>query len=223
MSCKVHALACTVWDYHQLDHKITPSDCLFVLCSNDVRVAEYAAKLYLDGFAPYLIFSGGVGELTKGLFEHSEAEAFAAIAIDMGVPEAAIIIEPQSTNTGENIQFTRALLDGKGLDPERLILVQKPFMERRTYATFMKQWPGKVVQVTSPPISFDDYPNELLSYSDVINVMLGDLQRIKMYPSYGYSIEQIIPDNVWLAYEALIDLGFNAHTLRLEEACSDRI
>lgn len=213
MSSHIHALATKVWNYHLLNHEITPSDCILVLCSNDIRVAEHAAKLYLDGYAPYIVMSGGVGALTQGVFERSEAEAFATVAMDMGVPEDAILIESQSTNTGENVQFTQALLAEKGLDPQRLILVQKPFMERRTYATFMHQWPGKTVTVTSPSISFDNYPNEQLSYSDVINVMLGDLQRIKVYPSYGFAIEQPMPDEVWQAFEALVALGFNEHLL----------
>ncbi|KHT61868.1 hypothetical protein RJ45_20255 [Photobacterium gaetbulicola] len=213
MPSRVHALASMVWNYHHLNHTLSPSDCIFVLCSNDIRVAEHAARLFLDGYAPYIVFSGGEGELTRGMFKRSEAEAFAEVAMDMGVPEHAILIEPQSTNTGENVQFTRALLEVKGLDPACLILVQKPFMERRAYATFQQNWPGKKVLVSSPPIDFDEYPNETLSYSDVINVMLGDLQRIRVYPSYGYSVEQDIPDEVWQAYQQLVGLGFEEHLL----------
>ncbi|MBY5946317.1 YdcF family protein [Photobacterium rosenbergii] len=213
MPSNVHALATKVWDYHHLYHTLSPSDCIFVLGSNDIRVAEYAAKLFLEGYAPFIVFSGGEGELTRGMFKGSEAEAFAEVALDMGVPEDAILLEPQSTNTGENVQFTRALLEMKGLEPESFIIVQKPFMERRAYATFQQNWPGKKVKVTSPPIAFDEYPNETLSYSDVINVMLGDLQRIKVYPSYGYSVEQNIPDEVWQAYKKLVDLGFKEHLL----------
>lgn len=213
MPSNVHALATKVWDYHHLNHTLSPSDCIFVLGSNDIRVAEHAAKLFLEGYAPFIVFSGGEGELTRGMFKGSEAEAFAEVALDMGVPEDAILLEPQSTNTGENVQFTRALLEMKGLEPESFIIVQKPFMERRAYATFQQNWPGKKVKVTSPPIAFDEYPNETLSYSDVINVMLGDLQRIKVYPSYGYSVEQNIPDEVWQAYKKLVDLGFKEHLL----------
>ncbi|MGF1734619.1 YdcF family protein [Photobacterium satsumensis] len=213
MPTKVHALATKVWNYHHLNHTLTPSDCIFVLCSNDIRVAEYAARLFLEGYAPYMVFSGGEGELTRGMYKGSEAEAFAEVALDMGVPQHAILLEPQSTNTGENVQFTRALLEMKGLDPESLIIVQKPFMERRAYATFQQNWPGKKVAVTSPNIDFDEYPNETLSYSDVINVMLGDLQRIKVYPSYGYSVEQEIPEDVWKAYQQLVDIGFKEHLL----------
>lgn len=207
----VHVLAKKIWDYHLLNQTLEKSDCIFVLCSNDVRVAEHAAKLYLAGYAPYIVFSGGEGELTKGLFGCSEAEYFAHIAVDMGVPLENILIEPQSTNTGENVQFTRELLESKDLTPNKMILVQKPFMERRTFATVMRQWPEKEIIVTSPDISFDEYPNEGLSYSDVINVMLGDLQRIKYYPQYGYSIPQDIPQDVWKAFECLVALGFDEH------------
>ncbi|MEZ8095462.1 YdcF family protein [Photobacterium swingsii] len=215
MAKQLHALAQKVWDYHKLDHTLIKSDCIFVLCSNDVRVAEYAAQLYLDGYAPFIIFSGGVGELTQGMFEGSEAEHFAQIAADFGVPESKILVEPQSTNTGENIQFTQALLENEGLDPQHFILVQKPFMERRTYATFMRQWPNKHCVVTSPAISFDNYPNDVISYSDLINVMLGDLQRIRVYPEFEYAIEQPIPDDVWQAFESLVDVGFKEHLLTL--------
>lgn len=86
-------------------------------------------------------------------------------------------------------------------------------MERRTYATFMRQWPNKQCIVTSPAISFDEYPNDVISYSDLINVMLGDLQRIRVYPDFEYAIEQSIPDDVWLAFQSLVDIGFTEHLL----------
>lgn len=49
----------TLWDYMQLKHELKPADCLFVMCSNDVRVAEHAAKLYHQKLAPLIVFSGG--------------------------------------------------------------------------------------------------------------------------------------------------------------------
>lgn len=214
MSSTAHALAQKVWDYHQLNHTLVPSDGLFVLCSNDLRVAEYAAELYLQGYAPWIAFSGGVGALTEGLFDCSEAEVFAAVAQDMGVPKEAIYIEPASTNTGENIRFTRTLLEDKGLSAERLILVQKPFMERRAYATCQRLWPEQAVIVTSPRISLDDYPNESLTYAEVINVMVGDLQRVMDYPQKGFSVKQDVPIDVLSAYEKLVGLGFDGHLIQ---------
>ena len=130
----------TLWDYMQLKQELTPADCLFVMCSNDLRVAEYAAKLYQQKLAPLLVFSGGEGRFTDGLFDRSEAETFAEIAKLAGVPNEAILIETQSSNSGENVRFTEQLLIEKGVNCESLILVQKPFMERRAIATFEKQW-----------------------------------------------------------------------------------
>ncbi len=57
----------------------------------------------------------------------------------------SILIEKNSTNTGENVQFTRKLLAEHGLDPQKFIVVQKPYMERRAFATFLRYWPEKEV------------------------------------------------------------------------------
>ena len=43
----------------------------------------------------------------------------------------------------------------------------------------------------------------------VINIMVGDLQRIKIYPAKGFQTYQQIPDDVWQAYERLVELGFD--------------
>ena len=132
----------------------------------------------------------------------------------MGVSEARIIVENKSTNTGENIRFTQKILKEKGLDFHRFIIVQKPYMERRSYATFKKNWPEKSVTVTSPKISFENYPNEEISMAIVIQSMVGDLQRIKAYPKLGFQIEQEIPQEVWQAFEQLVKLGFNQHLIK---------
>jgi uncharacterized SAM-binding protein YcdF (DUF218 family) len=214
----IDQLAQKIWDYHRLNHKLEKSDVILALGSNDLRVAEYAADLYLQGWAPLLVFSGNVGALTRERFNKPEAELFAEIALKKGVPESAMLIEAESTNTGENIAFSRRLLESKGgysgKGPSSLILTQKPYMERRAYATFMKFWPGKRVIVASPPISFSEYPTEDLPKDLVINIMVGDLQRIRIYPSLGFQIEQEIPDDVWRAFETLVELGYDRHLIK---------
>ena len=83
------------------------------------------------------------------------------------------------------------MLAEHGLDPQSFILVQKPYMERRSFATFRKVWPEKRVIVTSPQVSFDDYlnkySNDTLSPDDVVSIMVGDLQRVKVYAESGLS------------------------------------
>ena len=86
-------------------------------------------------------------------------------------------------------------------------------MERRTYATIKVHWPDNKIIVTSPPIDFDDYPNKEISKDDLINIMVGDLQRIKLYPEKGFQVYQEIPKDVLDAYEKLINLGFDKHII----------
>lgn len=209
----VESAARLIWDYHHMNHPLQKSDCIFALGSHDLRVAEWAAELWLKGWAPLLLLSGGLGNFTQGMWTEKEADKFAKIAQTMGVPETAILIENKSTNTGENIQFSKNLLSNHQLDPQRFIVVQKPYMERRSYATFKKNWPEKELLVSSPPISFDDYPNEEIPLERVINIMVGDLQRIKEYPAKGFQIEQPIPVEVWEAFELLVNEGYDKHLI----------
>jgi len=68
--------------------------------------------------------------------------------------------------------------------------------------------------VTSPQISFEDYSNEEIPMERVINIMVGDLQRIHLYPEKGFQIYQEIPADVWQANEELIALGFDQHLVK---------
>jgi uncharacterized SAM-binding protein YcdF (DUF218 family) len=196
-----------------MDHQLEKADAILVLCSHDKRVAETGAQLFMEGWAPLLIFAGGLGSVTREMWTQPEADQFAEIAIGMGVPSDKILIENRSSNTGENITLTKQLLEEKQINPQKFILVQKPYMERRSFATFKKLWPEKEVLVTSPQVSFEEYlreyTNEQLSKDDVISIMVGDLQRIKLYPMKGFQIHQEIPVDVWKAYEELVKAGYD--------------
>ena len=211
---EVLLLAQHLWNFHHMNHELAKSDCILALGSHDLRVADRAAELYLQGWAPLVIMSGGLGNFTQNMWTESEADKFAAIAIERGVPANAILIENRSTNTGENILLTQQLLAKKGLDPQNFILVQKPYMERRSYATFKKQWPDKNLLVTSPQIPFDEYATNDIPLERVINIMIGDLQRIRLYPARGFQIYQEIPTEIWDAYERLVQLGFDKHLMK---------
>lgn len=211
---EVISLGLQLWNYHHMKHNLGKSDCILALGSHDLRVAERAAELYLQGWAPLVIMSGGLGNFTQEMWTESEADKFAAIAVQKGVPADAILIENKSTNTGENILFTQQLLQQKGLTPQNFIVVQKPYMERRSFATFKKHWPDKNLLVTSPQISFDEYPTDEIPLDKVINIMIGDLQRIRLYPAKGFQIYQEIPLYISDAYERLVQLGFDKHLMK---------
>lgn len=218
MENRIWQAASKIWDYHKLNHQIEPADAVLVLCSHDERVAERSVELYQSGLAPLVIFSGGSGSITSRLWQEPEADRFARIAIANGVPKEKVLTETKSTNTGENILFTKEMLDKLGLEFRKFVLVQKPYMERRSYATFRKLWPEKEVMVTSPQISFEEYlqtyANRSLTSADVIGIMVGDLQRIRLYPASGFQIEQEVPPDVLAAFDELVTAGFTKYLIQ---------
>ncbi|HUB93562.1 MAG TPA: YdcF family protein [Verrucomicrobiae bacterium] len=206
-----------IWDFMQMNMTLQKSNAIFALCSHDIRVAERTLNLYRDRYASWVIISGGAGRLTKNMFSKPESEVFKDILVNGGIPESKIIVEPKASNTGENVRFTFDLLSSSGMDFDSFILVQKPYMERRTYATFKKQWPNPRTQifVTSPKLSYEEYVNGgILSKDEIISLMVGDTQRIREYPKMGFQIEQDIPKPVWNAYESLITAGYTKHLLQ---------
>ncbi|OYV07208.1 MAG: hypothetical protein CFE26_02225 [Verrucomicrobiales bacterium VVV1] len=199
--------ALILWNYHQVHHKPVESELIFVLGSNDLRVADRAAELFHQDLAPRILFSGGTGRLTE-VWTETEAEQFAARARELGVPDEAILIENRSTNTGENIRFSRELLLEKGLSPKSILAIQKPYMERRVLAAMEVQWPGVSLRVTSPQLSFTDYCTDGIPERLAIEAMVGDFQRILDYPALGFASVQAVPPTVMEAFENLRRQGF---------------
>ena len=211
----IDGYAKVVWDYLCLHAPIQPSTVILGLGSHDVRVAERAAQLYLVGYGEHLLFSGAYGLGTSGRFTEPEAQVFARRAIQLGVPADQILTEEAATNTGANITLAAKLLAERGMYPQSILLVTKPYMERRAWATFKKQWPSPQprVTVTSPQIDYDHYFVGAYPKSQETRIMLGDMERIKEYPKFGYQIEQEIPSEVWAAYEQLVRLGYGGRTI----------
>lgn len=210
----VHDKARILWDYHNLDLGLYPSDFILALGSHDTRVADHSAHLLLQGLAPILITSGGLGKVTRNNWKSSEGERFAERAMELGVPKSKILIEKTATNTGDNVNKTRDLLAQHGLNVSRGILVTKPYMRRRAYATAAKQWPEISWLVSSPLLSYDEYPDENVPMEQMIELMVGDLQRIKVYAETGFQVAQVIPNIVWQCYEDLVQCGFDKYVIK---------
>ena len=208
-----------IWDYHHLNQDVVSADGIIAFGSHDLHVAERAAELYLSGYGKYIIFTGGLGRITQKIWHKPEANKFAEIAIAKGIPENVIYIENVSSNTGENIRFTKKLISDKAISIDSVIVVDKPFKERRLFATLKKQWPELSFLVTSPKNSFEEYMSyyqnsEELSVDDFINIMVGDLQRIDAYGNNGFQIKQDIPDVVWNAFQILVKEGYDKQLIK---------
>jgi uncharacterized SAM-binding protein YcdF (DUF218 family) len=206
-------LAEILWNYHRLNQRLVRADFIVGLGSYDLRVAERCAELYSDNWAPSIIFSGHLGSWTRALWDRSEAEIFADHAIGRGVPANRIMLESKSTNIGENLRFTKELLRTMNIDATAIIIVTKPSTERRAYARFKKVWSEISVAVTSPQIGFSEQFDGGIQ-ENLIHEMVGDTQRMKIYPDLGFQVSQEIPDEVWHAYEELVLRGYDKHMVK---------
>ncbi len=209
----VDALAKIIWDYMRLNQNPQKADVIIGLGSHDLGVAEYCAKLYLEGFAPLILFTGneGAGKDISGFDGEPEAIAFKKEAMKLGVEEGDILVETAATNTGENIVKSAELLRSQELKLAKVMVVSKPYMDRRVFATLMAQWPKPQPEfsVVSQPVDYSEYMNSKDHLKDAnINIMVGDLKRIKEYPKLGFQIEQDIPSEVWDAYLTLTHMGY---------------
>lgn len=208
-----------LWDYHHLNQVIVKSEGILAFGSHDLHVAERAAELYLSGYGKYIIFTGGLGRITQKIWRKAEAIKFAEIAVLKGVPRRAIFVEDKSSNTGENIEYTKKVISDNKISIDSVIVVDKPFKERRIYATLKKQWPELNFTVTSPQSTFEEYiqyyqNSSELRVDDFINIMVGDLQRIDLYGKNGLQISQNIPDCVWDAYNTLVKDGYDKQLIK---------
>lgn len=109
----VHTDAKVLWEYHHLHQSLEKADAILGFGSHDLHVAERAAELYLAGYGKYLVFTGGLGRITKHIWNKPEAIAFAETAVKRGVPRKKIFTESASTNTGENISNTKLFAKAK--------------------------------------------------------------------------------------------------------------
>lgn len=210
----VWADAQLVWAFHQMGHVPRPCSVGLGLGSYDIGVAKYAAELFHSGLFPVLVFSGSNDLMTADRFPRGEAIHFGECARLLQVPAEAIVLEPRATNTGENIQFSRKVLSDSGVDVDSVLVISKPYMQRRACATINRLWPEVEVVCASEDISLTRYVERVGDAKMVIDMIVGDLQRLIVYPEMGFAVEQEIPDNIRAAFRRLVRSGFDSRLLR---------
>lgn len=92
------------------------------------RRVRLAVALYLAGWAPLLVLSGG------GRQNVSEAEVMRRLALDAAVPAAALLMEPCSRTTLENATETAKLLAAR--TPATVVLVTDGYHALRARLMF---------------------------------------------------------------------------------------
>ena len=197
-----------LWDYHQMHHEPRNTDIAIGLGSHDIGVAEHTADLYRQGRFPLIVFTGANAPTTVEVFPRGEAVHYAERAEELGVPDTAIVLEEHARNTGENFTLTRALLDREGIHPKSATIISRPYQQRRAYATCQKLWPELDVVCSSRPQSLTDYIASIGDEDKVLNMLVGDTQRIWVYADQGFAAPQPVTAEAMTAYERLVEAGY---------------
>ncbi|AEM81717.1 YdcF family protein [Streptomyces violaceusniger] len=205
-----------VWEYHQMHHAPKPCSVAIGLGSHDLGVADTAVDLYERGMAPLLVFTGATSPTTRERMPRGEAVHYRERALELGVPSSAVLLEPHARNTGENIRFSKALLEESGIDVSSVLLISKPYEERRSYATARKLWPEVEIVSASTPMTLSEYVDSIQDPRLVIDMLVGALQRLLVYPDQGFMISQPTPADVAEAYERLCHEGFTSRLLPVD-------
>ncbi|MEV4183425.1 YdcF family protein [Streptosporangium canum] len=203
-----------LWNYHDMHHEARKSDIGIGLGSHDLGVAICTAELFKQGLFPRIVFTGANAPTTIERFPRGEAVHYREKAMELGVPDEAILVEPEATNTGENIQLTRKLLSAQSIEVSSVTLISRPYQQRRAYATCKMFWPEVTITCASLPLSLPDYIEAIGDADRVINMIVGDTQRIIELPKFGFAIPQEMPSEVHEAYERLVSVGYTTRLIK---------
>ncbi len=138
---------------------------------------EYATELYKKGFSRHLVFSSGFKYFIK------EADIMKALAISLGIPEDAIILEDNAVNTYENVVYAKRILDEKGW--RKIILISSPYHMYRVSLVFKKN--ASDIKVIYAPIPYSVfYGNESKIEPKHIKAILHEYIAILYYLAKRY-------------------------------------
>jgi uncharacterized SAM-binding protein YcdF (DUF218 family) len=132
------------------------------------------------------------------------------------------MVETESTNCGANAERAYSLLRAHGTEPEQILLVQDPTMQRRTWASFRRVWDEGVEFINCPTFVPAVYPEQgalvfatpdqagLWSMERFISLVMGEVPRLRNDEAgygpkgRGYIVAVDVPPEVEAAYTRLL-------------------
>jgi uncharacterized SAM-binding protein YcdF (DUF218 family) len=173
---------------HLITRPLEPADLLFLFGTryDEVLRAETACRLWREKLFRWAIVSGGV---TPGS-PLSECAVIKPLMVQGGVPADVILEEHRATNTGENVIFSLAVIDGTlGLKNVRSVICLGNTWTGRRYAmTLHRHWP----EVEKMLITVDQFgtPRERWhEHGEFRRRVLAEWDKIEPYKAKGFIAE----------------------------------
>ncbi|MBE1553837.1 YdcF family protein [Sporosarcina limicola] len=167
-----------ITDFIFVETEITAADVILVPGANHPQLMEKASSLYKQGFAPYILPSGGY----KPHVGTTEWNYLRNIGIDSGVPEEAILKEDKAQHTLENARFSLEVLKKAGIHPKKVIIVCKAGHSRRALLCYQSEFPKETEFLVSPVIDRYGITKENWFLSEVgISRIMTEVEKIGKY------------------------------------------
>ncbi len=165
------------------------ADIIFVPGNGFPEMAEKAARLYKEGYAPYVLPSGRCS-ITMGRFVgvqskkdvynedyETECEFLKSVLMKNGVPESAILLEDQATFTYENAIFSKQVTDLHKIKVNKAILCCKTYHARRSLMYYQLLYPDAEILVC--PACPDGITRENWRDTEAgVEAVTGEIDRI---------------------------------------------
>lgn len=171
------------------EHKLEEADIIFIPGSGHPQLAEEAARLYHQGWAPWILPSGRYS-ITTGKFSgvldkqecyqgsyETEWDFLSQVLQEKGVPGTAILKEDRATYTYENAIYSRQVTDGMGLEIKKAILCSKPYHARRCLLYYQLLYPDTRFMVYPIKDSKIQRDNWFLT-EEGTRLVFGELERM---------------------------------------------
>ena len=167
------------YSYLSEEDKPQPSDFIYVFGAKTPLRPAKAADLYRQKLAPKIILSGR-GPFYGKVGDVAETERYAAITLEAGVPNSALIVEDASITIPDNVRRTLNMLDAQHIPYRSVIIVNSPYTQRRGWCVWKKHTPDSVAiyrvnAETSRKFDADHwYKNQ-----DGLKLVLGEFVKLR--------------------------------------------
>ncbi len=175
----MHTFYDSIADFIFCQDQPAKADVIFVPGSNQREIAENAARLYKEGWAPYVLPSGRYAKAV-GSFpgqQKSEWQFLREVLLENGVPESAILKEDKATFTWENAKFSKQVLEQAGITVNQAILSCQAFHTRRSllyYQSVFTETQFLVCPVSTKGITKENW----YLTQEGTDQVLGEVERI---------------------------------------------
>ncbi|MEI8347976.1 MAG: YdcF family protein [Pseudomonadota bacterium] len=199
------------YQYLALNNVLSRADLIMGFGNFDQKVPLHCLQLYQQGLAPLILFTGGRGSGT-GDVQGAESLWFKKIILQENpdFPLNNVILETESTNTPENVHFSKKTLESHvpslllGKDIKKVIFVTTAYRQRRVGLTLKKIIP-ELDLISAPPTLNYGQDQEFFTQKgyDFAQVLKGEIERIINYGKLGYICQETIAPEVLSAFQHL--------------------